>query len=76
MKIKIYRYNNSIKFTVIIKDKKNIEIDIKINQGEPIRGTLYSNISIIKNDKIEILEDNLKVNKRISSIICFKGQNI
>ena len=64
----------------IIKDKNNKDIEIKMIQGEPIIGidigTSYSSISIMKNDKIEILEDNLKVNKRISSIICFKGQNI
>ena len=47
-----------------------------MNKGEPIIKTLYSSISIIKNVKMEILKDNLKDNKRISSIIYFKVQNV
>ena len=43
-----------------------------MNKGEPIIKISYSSISIIKNVKMEILKDNLKDNKRISSIIYFK----
>ncbi len=76
IKIKIHLNNNSIEVSAIIKDKNNNEIEIKMTQGEQIIGidigTSYSSISIMKNDKIEILEDNLKGDKRIPSIICFK----
>ena len=77
IKLKMYLEKNSIlKISAIIKDKNNKEIEFQMIQGESIIGidigTSYSSISIMKNDKIEILEDNLKGDKRIPSIICFK----